>query len=294
MPLHLLPKKSWNVYAPANIERVKRDEAEARRKAVEEEKQGLQNQADDRLQVLKQQSHQETKSLKRKLPGEDDTDRDIRLALENAPSFTPTSKSKQDRGSVVDADGHSPLIPAPQKKPRLEKNQNNEEYTVYLTDATGRGQQSKNTWYTSLEPPKEIWSDHNPRRQEREAARLNAIDPLAAMKKGVNTLRENEMARREWMQQRERDLQEVEKLARKHKHERKHRKKKEGKYDEHDSLDEFNLDDVYTRSKDLENEHDPNKEHERRHRHRHRHRRHDRQLRHRHTRHDTDGTGDFP
>jgi hypothetical protein len=271
MPLHLLPKKSWNVYAPANIERVKRDEAEARRKAIEREEQGRQNEANDRLEVLKQQSQKERKNLKRKLPGEDDTDRDIRLVLESAPTTTASGRSRQDHGSVQDADGHISLVPAQQKKSRLDKEQEKDPYTVYLTDATGRGQESKKTWYTSLQPQQEKWGDDNPRRQQREVARLNANDPLAAIKKGVKTLRDNEKARKEWMEQRERDLQEVEKLAKKQSHERKRRTRRDGNNDDLDSLDGFDLDGITP--KPSRHHRDPDTEHEngsgRRRRHRH-------------------------
>ncbi|KIW66080.1 hypothetical protein PV04_08285 [Phialophora macrospora] len=226
MPLHLLPKKSWNVYAPANIERVKRDEAEARRKAIEQEKRSLQNEADDRLELLKQHTTRDRKSLKRKLLGEDDTDRDIRLAVES--TTTASSGGKQDHGTALDAEGHIPLVPTPpQKKSRLEQEQDKDPYTVYLTDATGRDRNSKPAWYTFLEPERDKWGDDNPRRQQREIARLNANDPLAAMKKGVKALRENEKARKSWMAQRERDLEEVERLARKEGYDKQLKKKRD-------------------------------------------------------------------
>ena len=38
MPLHLLSKKSWNVYAPDNIARVKRDQAAAQAREEEEDR----------------------------------------------------------------------------------------------------------------------------------------------------------------------------------------------------------------------------------------------------------------
>ena len=278
MPLHLLSKKSWNVYAPANIERVKRDEAEARRKALEREKNSLEIEADDRLRTLKQDSHRERKSLKRKLIGEDDTDRDIRLALDSAPKSTAMTPADRQNDSIVDSDGHISLIPTPQKEPHIDKEREKDQYTVYLTDATGRDQQSNDTWYTTLQSEPERWGDDNPRKQERVAARLNASDPLAAMKRGVNTLHENEKARKEWMQQRERDLQEVELLAKKHRHEERQRKKRRGNDDDKDSLDDFDLDLGYPKSNGSKQ--DRNSEsHAQRHRHHHRH--HNKSHRHR-------------
>ncbi|EXJ53431.1 uncharacterized protein A1O5_13299 [Cladophialophora psammophila CBS 110553] len=207
MPLHLLSKKSWNVYSPVNIERVKRDEAKARRQATEQEKRSLKQEAGDRLSTLQQQSKNQSKSLKRKLPGEDDTDRDIRLALEISPAST--NKEKQDYGSLVDANGHISLIPVPEKRSCVDQEEAKDPYTVYLTDAIGKRDRSKDTWYTSIQPERQKWGDDNPQKQERELARLNANDPLAAMKRGVKALRENERQRQEWMRERERDLEEV-------------------------------------------------------------------------------------
>ncbi|KAJ9610660.1 hypothetical protein H2200_005437 [Cladophialophora chaetospira] len=282
MPLHLLQKKSWNVYAPANIERVKRDEAEARRQAVDQEKRSLQNEANDRIELLRQQSSKDRKALKRKLPGEDDTQRDIRLAVESAS--VPTTKRKEDHGSVFDADGHIALITPPQKKPRVDQVQEKDPYTVYLTDATGRDQKSKDTWYTSLHPQPGRWGDDNPRKQQRQLASMSAIDPLAAIKKGVKSLRENERARKEWMAQRERDLHEVERLARKDRHERKRKRRRDHSDDDLDSIDGFNLDEGYVQSKEPSQPVDAAKHRKRSHRHHHRHSRHreDQNQEHRH------------
>ncbi|OCT47160.1 hypothetical protein CLCR_02564 [Cladophialophora carrionii] len=281
MPLHLLSKKSWNVYAPANIERVKRDEAEARRQAIEQEKRSLQNEADDRLEHLKQHSTRDRKSLKRKLAGEDDTDRDIRLAAEGTnPASTG---AEQDHGLALDAKGHISLIPTPpQKKSRAEE-QDKDPYTVYLTDATGRDRNSKPTWYTSLEAEREKWGDDNPRRQQRELARLNADDPLAAMKKGVKALRENEKARKDWMAQRERDLEEVERLARRDRHDKKHKRRRVQEEDDLASLEDFNLEDGYTKT--IASRDNRDSEHEELYSHQSRH--HGRSHRHRHESHST-------
>ena len=289
MPLHLLTKKSWNVYAPQNIERVKRDEAEAQHKAIEQEKRRLQDEADDRLEILKQHNNGDKKGLKRKLPGEDDTDRDIRLALKSASS--PTRRKEQDTRSVVDPDGHVSLITSPQKRPRVEKEPEKDPYTVYLTDATGeRGQQSKDTWYTSIRPEREKYGDDNPRKQARELARMNSNDPLAAMKKGVRVLKDNERARKEWMAQRERDLEEIEQLAKK-KRPRRKRSRGDG---ELESLEGFNLDDdEYSEEASSKRHHDADSSRETRHRHRHHHHqhrnRHERRSRNHHPPNEDDG-----
>ncbi|KAK4108708.1 hypothetical protein N656DRAFT_739452 [Canariomyces notabilis] len=111
MPLHLLGKKSWNVYNPAKIARVRRDEAEARAREEAEEQRMQQADADRRLAILRGEipppleeapSSKElstapprdgnrssgwtpgTTGRKRKRHGEDDTDYEMRLARERA------------------------------------------------------------------------------------------------------------------------------------------------------------------------------------------------------------------
>jgi hypothetical protein len=269
MPLHLLGKKSWNVYNPANIERVKRDEAEARRKAIDEEKRSLQDDASDRFNSLKQQSFigsGERKSLKRKLPGEDDTDREIRLAGER--DLPASKRGRSDDGSIVDSNGHIALVSATSKSSRPARNPEKDEFTVYLTDVSGeRGRDQKAAWYTSLQEPKESWGDDNSRRKEREVARMSANDPLAAMKRGVKSLRETEKARQEWKAQRERDLGEVEELARKQQREERRKRRRCRGEDDIDRLEDFDLDAGY---KQRDHDHHSSNGHEKRHRH-HRH-----------------------
>ncbi|KAK5447875.1 hypothetical protein LTS15_009374 [Exophiala xenobiotica] len=292
MPLHLLGKKSWNVYNPGNIERVRQDEAEAKRLEEEREAQHRDDQAQERLRLLRgegpvtRQPESQTESFssrrsnnKRKLPGEDDTDRDLRLALSTqstqSTQSTSTTRVKND-DPIVDSKGNISLIPVPEsstshKKPRLDE----DPYAVYLSHAAGRGKNNKEKpWYSDpgavFQPS---WGDDSPRRTDREAARVTANDPLAAMKKGVKRLREAEKHRTEWMEQRERDLQEVEELARlkrrRDKGERR-RRRHEVEDDVPDDLDNFNLDEGYAKPQALENEH----AHRHKHRHHHRHRRH--------------------
>ncbi|KIX03459.1 uncharacterized protein Z518_07011 [Rhinocladiella mackenziei CBS 650.93] len=278
MPLHLLGKKSWNVYNPANIERVRRDQAEARRREEENERRELKDAADARLQLLKHEPKETSRisseqdgtldsavsgrgsynvrMQKRKLPGEDDTDRDIRIARETtSTSYLDASTSTYKRrrsdkeDSLVDANGNISLIPVPNQseasnishKSRLEE----DPYTVYLSHATGKGKDSGDTpWYSAVPVARpgggissratEPWGDDSPQRRAREAARVSAIDPLAVMKKGVKQLREAEKHRKEWMTQRERDLKEVEDLAREEKEEEeRERERADRDVDEH-------------------------------------------------------------
>ncbi|KAL6245040.1 hypothetical protein RBB50_007815 [Rhinocladiella similis] len=283
MPLHLLGKKSWNVYNPANIERVRRDEAEAKRHEEEQEARQRDHESDDRLRLLRREasvpqppgsqleSHSSSSyKRKRKLPGEDDTDRDIRLAK------LPDSK---DIAKLEDAKGNFSLIPVPEssnKKPRVDE----DPFTVYLSHAVGKGKNSvEKPWYVSTPgsgagaPTRDSWGNDSPRRQQREAARVAANDPLAAMRKGVRQLREAEKHRKEWMDQRERDLREVEDLARQRrrtdKDERRHRRKREVVLKDVDleSLDDFDLDEGYPKEGERHDKDDNRPRRNHRHRH---------------------------
>ncbi|PVH80286.1 hypothetical protein DL98DRAFT_418969 [Cadophora sp. DSE1049] len=84
MPLHLLGKKSWNVYNTANIEKVKRDEAAAAALEAAEEERMQDADAQRRMQILR---------------GEQPTP----LAIEDAPR---PSNSNQDGGARESAFGY--------------------------------------------------------------------------------------------------------------------------------------------------------------------------------------------
>ncbi|KAL5615290.1 uncharacterized protein BROUX77_001127 [Berkeleyomyces rouxiae] len=56
MPLHLLNKKSWNVYNKDNVARVRRDEAEARTKKKAETRRREQAEAEQRLEILRREA----------------------------------------------------------------------------------------------------------------------------------------------------------------------------------------------------------------------------------------------
>ena len=121
-----------------------------------------------------------------------------------------------------------------------------DQYTMRFSNAAGKHIGSSKPWYSEpaqdemLNPAmsKNIWGKDDPRRPEREKKRMDANDPLAAIKRGVKQLREADKHRQEWRDQRERDLNEVEKLAKTHKHRKKRRKSDE------DSLEGFDLDEV--------------------------------------------------
>lgn len=174
---------------------------------------------------------------RRRLAGESDTDRDIRLAKDDvhqadvrrgdAALHRPHSDAP-----VLDDSGHISLFPAEQsKKHRDEKHPEAEaekkrkereledQYTMRFSNAAGYKQKLEQPWYSSsrqdlavqseVMPNKDVWGNEDPRRREREKRRVDANDPLAAMKKGVRQLREVDKERKKWDDERQRELQEL-------------------------------------------------------------------------------------
>ncbi len=277
---HLLGKKSWNVYNTDNIARVRRDEAEARKRDAEQEKRARDNEADDRLDQLRTQKEGGISRKRRRLDGEDDTDRDIRLA---EIAHSENQIKLFDPATLLDPSQSSSKAHQGTQDSRRTKITSDPE-GVRLTDAAGRGDNGLKPWYNSAAPigadadkgmSKDVWGNDDPRRIMREQQRLDKTDPLAAMKRGVKQLRESEARRKDWIDQRERDLHEVELLARKARREKRHRRE-DGYSSEKESLDNFNLDDGYSGGHSDKAKEPP----DRRHRHRHRHHRHHRHHHH--------------
>ena len=259
MPLHLLGKKSWNVYNTDNIARVQRDEAEAQAREADRERRQRADDGETRLAQLRGQGGPDSEVAlsaledadddsrgharkKRRVAGENDTDRDLRLAQHNI-----SSGKRRKEISLTDAKGHIDLLQeraADTSGSKVRSGNDTQDMGMRLADAAGRNPQAGKPWYNSASADnsvqdavgKDVWVNEDPRRKQREQKRIEASDPLAAMKKGVKQLRQAEASRKEWMEQRERDLVEVEDLARK---ERNHSRRR--RHDE-DSLDGFDLD----------------------------------------------------
>ncbi|CAI7621898.1 unnamed protein product [Penicillium palitans] len=251
MPLHLLGKKSWNVYNVENIERVKRDEAQAKAREEEDERIMQEVDAERRIKILRGErpptpppapSHlssepgprSDRKSAsdaggfrkRRRVAGEDDTDRDIRYAREDAAHavakreelILASRKADIAQAPILDKAGHINLFPAASAK--TEKNSEAEaetarkkrsyedQYTMRFSNAAGFKETiGRKPWYSSSEqnatapgamPEKDVWGNEDPRRKERTQARMSANDPLAAIKRGVRQLKTTEQERKRW------------------------------------------------------------------------------------------------
>ncbi|EME42496.1 hypothetical protein DOTSEDRAFT_133597 [Dothistroma septosporum NZE10] len=153
MPLHLLGKKSWNVYNADNVEKVRRDEAEAKAREEAAEQRMQEEDAARRIALLRgeepptlttpgkdldgrhdwrassrdeDQARRERK--RRRLRGEDDTDRDIRYAKEDTDASQkaskPLLKEREKDAPLEDHAGHIQLFSAPDERDlrKAEKN----------------------------------------------------------------------------------------------------------------------------------------------------------------------------
>ncbi|OQD77531.1 hypothetical protein PENDEC_c002G06378 [Penicillium decumbens] len=314
MPLHLLGKKSWNVYNPENIARVKRDEAQARAREEEDERHMQEVDAERRIQILRgervptpppppsaressEKSRQvrsspvdlgRTRVKRRRLAGEDDTDRDIRVARENAAQAVAKREelsvaSKQDRKDtqvpILDSAGHINLFPERPNR-NAEKNADAEaeaarkrrgfedQYTMRFSNAAGfKETVGRQPWYSSegrapdAMPEKNVWGNEDPRRKDREKARMDANDPLAAMKRGVRQLRATEQERKRWNHEKRKEIEDLRSDQRSRHHQRTRSRS-------HDSLDGFRLDAPVVKNRSPDDKDHRSSRHQHRHRHR--------------------------
>ncbi|KAI4114847.1 MAG: hypothetical protein LQ338_007946, partial [Usnochroma carphineum] len=265
MPLHLLGKKSWNVYNQENIERVKRDEATAAAREAAEEQRMQEVDAERRIQILRglqpdagaetppaadrlldhEESSHKRERKRRRIAGEDDTERDIRFAREDRAIQHPSKTDlqlkhkKTSDAPLMDHRGHIDLFPvdgsrhnAP-KNPEVEvekarkRKEYEDQYTMRFSNAAGFKQSiGEKAWYQAIgtaqddfpeTQSKDVWGNEDPRRKERERMRVAVDDPMAAMQKGVSQLREVERERKQWQKERDTetwDLTDMEKRKR--------------------------------------------------------------------------------
>ncbi|KAI4114267.1 MAG: hypothetical protein LQ345_004930 [Seirophora villosa] len=309
MPLHLLGKKSWNVYNHDNIEKVKRDEAAAASREAAEEQRMQEVDAERRIRLLRGETlpdtigdappsadraeehkgtSQKRERKRRRIAGEDDTERDIRFALEDestkfaAKADLQLTHKKTSDAPLMDRHGHIDLFPMGGSRHNAPKNAEVEaekakkkkefedQYTMRFSNAAGFKQSiGEKPWYQAIgtgqddpvdAPSKDVWGNEDPRRKEREKLRVAADDPMAVIQKGVTQLRQVERERQQWQEERNRETRDsnVSEKRRKRKSRRRHE-------EEEEELVGFSL--------DAPTGHDSGGEkHAASHRHRHRHR----------------------
>ncbi|MCJ1477380.1 hypothetical protein MMC13_006051 [Lambiella insularis] len=263
MPLHLLGKKSWNVYNTANIQQVKKDEAAAAAQEAVEEQRMQEVDAERRIQLLRglpvapstegpgdiksqvQRSRHGSGSTRegkrRRIEGENDTERDIRYAKEcqdqsRTENHNQLKRQKTSNAPLVDRAGHINLFPVEgsrrhgPKNPEAEseaaakKKEYEDQYTMRFSNAAGfKKAIDKKPWYhnpssSKLEdeelPSEDVWGNDDPRRKLRQKLRIIADDPLAMIHKGVQDLRQVEMQKREWKDEQEQQIRALERIER--------------------------------------------------------------------------------
>lgn len=171
---------------------------------------------------------------KRKIYGEDDTERDIRYAKEiqtiaSVGTSLALSQNKKIDAPITDHNGHISLFPG---EASLIGNTNNleaeaerskkereyeDQYTMRFSNAGGfKKNVGESPWYSSgasMKPDdreetvsKNIWGNDDPRRKDREKSRLAADDPLAIIQRGVQGVRRVERERKVWDEERRREI----------------------------------------------------------------------------------------
>lgn len=251
MPLHLLGKKSWNPYSPAAIARVQADE-EAHEELQRDYAEKLSKyESQRRLAGLRgvafsvrpptppperiDKSHVPPSSEQnqprekdgfakhRRLRGEDDTERDLRLARSHVAEPARKHVHGKDRAlevDITDRNGHIQLFEAPRPPgpvDRKKQRQDEEaESGMRFKHAAGYQQDVKQaTWYSGTEAlddsiAKRI-ADENERSrdeswQKREQQRIDSADPLAKMRASVRKMKETKRARDAANEEREIEL----------------------------------------------------------------------------------------
>lgn len=180
-------------------------------------------------------TYSEKDGKRRKLPGEDDTDRDIRYArqaqAQSQGHDERTVRSHKDARDVplYDAKGHISLFPEEKRhnthdKPKgnpeaeLEKARREREledqYTMRFSNAAGFKQAvDRKPWYQDKsaadntdqdDPGISVLEKGDSRRKQREQVRIVSDDPLSAIKRGVKGVRQAEKDRTAW-QKRQRE-----------------------------------------------------------------------------------------
>lgn len=192
MPLHLLGKKSWNVYNTDNVERVRRDEADARAREEAAEQLMQEQDAERRIALLRgeeppavpavdenEHAHRRDEAPQRerkrkRLKGEDDTEREMRYAREDAEAGERVRDSLQQQvkgkgGSQSDAPlhdrhGHIQLVSAPEEEKQTRKSdmsreekasqrkkedEEQQQHGMRFSDAAGYRKGTSKPWYTA-------------------------------------------------------------------------------------------------------------------------------------------------
>lgn len=273
MPLHLLGKKSWNPYLPQNIARIKADEEEAAAREKELDELKDEYDADVRHAKLKGKSpppvperirhledavpsvnrkrnpvdkNDNDRKKRRRRPGEDDTQRDIRLARD-AHDATQHSRlyPGANRTPITDKSGHIQLFdPGPdphsdqrgtnaesEYKAKNKERESDDQYSMRFASAAGRQYSASNApWYASREMHStqsrvrtNVFGEEDPARHKRDQQRMGALDPMAAMQVAQSQLKDADRLKGLGREATERERRGWDRREQKREQQRKHR-----------------------------------------------------------------------
>lgn len=175
-------------------------------------------------------SRRESSRGKRKRPGEDDTDFELRLANETEDSIEPPERIRKPTSSapITDRAGHIDLLGDNRLRRRAEKNEDAEkeaqkrkqelvdQYTMRFSNAAGRNG-THDPWYSKSdklvleETGKDVWGNEDAERKNRDAQRMASNDPLAMMKMGASQVRTLNKERKKFQEERDDELRQLRK-----------------------------------------------------------------------------------
>jgi hypothetical protein len=224
---------------------------------------------------------------KRKRPHENDTDFELRIARDQVQkssphTLDPSSSLRRPTSSnapLTDPSGHislfppassSTALPPASKNPEAEseaaraRKEYEDQYTLRFSNAAGFKQGLDKPWYSKAADKsslgdeevigagvqgvgKDVWGNEDPRRKQREAARVAANDPLAAMRQGAAQVRKVERERKKWQEERDREMVELLKAEQERRGRREMKRRRKGNdyvsvFGEDDGLEGFSLD----------------------------------------------------
>ncbi|KAI4599126.1 hypothetical protein KJ359_002084 [Pestalotiopsis sp. 9143b] len=201
---------------------------------------------------------------------------------------------KSSDAPLTDASGHVDLfgeagsaIPDKRKNPEVEaekarkKRELEDQYRMRFSNAAGNQASASGPWYaptsstrgpaqnpdgseTKEDQGTDAFGRPDPGRKDRDAARVEANDPLAMMKRGAAKVRQVEQERKTANEEREKELRRLRREERRS--EKRRRRRDDHGGGESDGLEGFSLDQPKERGNDRRHEH--------RHRHHHHHHRH--------------------
>lgn len=274
MPLHLLHHKSWHVYNTANVEKVRRDQENARLK--EEAEEARMNAADQerRLQQLRGNAYGNTTPPP---PSVSSTPQDT-TGLESGPSNTIPGLKKGLRGKGkhvnlfedVETQKKVETNPEREKELAIEKKKWEDQITSKFVNATN----DHAPWYAQLDKvsgvTKETSEIEKEIQEKRQIKWKNDADPLKTMERFLEKKREAEEREERRREKMERSVSERERRRRERTPENDNDGRPQKRHEE-DSRERSTTEERKYRHRHRSRSRSPGREH-RRHRH-HRHRR---------------------